>query len=337
MTKKEKELCEKIKQEMPEFTGTKAEIEKKKAMFIYIYLGKRKVFDEHFFLGNQKTKELIHKKNRKINIDEIIDNKRVACLTLSILYKRVLSDFGIDAECLILNKSQEHINNTINFSDKTSITVDLQRDLTNIQTNRKIKHFGDEKELGNDYSISLNEEEIYNLSKECGYVGSKNGYMETKIDRFKEKYKDCPPDELLQKLLQDIELSGYQADIGYIELYSYYSSLISTIAPQYNKKDINYFNCYVIKSDEKGKEYKDYTMCIYSTYKDEAKAYVYSKKDKKFIPTSLEKLDELEREGFFLGRVPTENGVRLLRKYISKEKTKKYTNNQNVDMSKYYF
>lgn len=338
MTKKEKELIEKIKQEMPEFTGTKVEIEKKIAMFIYLYLGKEKVFDEQYFLGNSKLKELTQKKNKKIGIDEIIDKKRVVCLTLSRLYQRLLNDFGINANHSIILNSQDHTNNTINFSDKTCITVDLQRDLTNIQTHRKISHFGDEKEYGNKYSVSLSDEEIHNLLKECGYVKSENEYMDAKIESFKNENKDCPPDELLQKIINDKELNNYQDDIGYIELYSYYSYLIGMIQPLFDKKDINYFNCYVKKNDENGKEYRDYTMCIYSVYKDELKAYLYSKKDKCFIPTSLEKIDNLEKNGFFLGRIPTENGVGLLRKYISKEKAKKYVNpSDKVDMAKYYF
>lgn len=337
MTKKEQEFILKIKQEMPEFTGTKVEVEKKMAMFIYLYLGKMKVFDEQYFLGNQQEKRIINKKRySRFNMDKSLERKREVCATLATLYRKILGDFGIEARNYNIDDSCDHVNNKIYFSDKTSIIVDLQRDLTNIQTHRKIKYFGTEKEYGNKYSIIFDEEEIHNLLKECGYVNSKEDYMETKIEQLKGKIENLPPDELLQKIIQDEGINNYQDDIGYIELYSYYSSLIAKIAPNYDRKDINYFNCYVRKTDEIGEEYKDYTMCIYSVYKDEVKAYLYSNKEKAFIPTSLLKLDELESKGFYLGRNSSENGAELLRNYISKEKAKKYKKGtHNVDMTKY--
>lgn len=321
MTKRERELIEKIKQEMPEFTGTRVEIEKKIAMFIYLYLGKRKVFDEQYFLGNRKEKDKIIKYNKKIKLDEIIEKRRVVCYTLSRLYKRLLDIFKIDAYNIKTSDEKDnHICNKINLSDGTSLIVDLQRDLPNIQTHSKTKYFGTEKEYGLETSECLNDEEIYNLELECGYIKDEQEYMDKRIDELKEKIQDLPPDELLQRVIEDQDINNYQKDIGYIELFSYYSALLNIINPIYNKKDINYFNCFVKKTDEKGKEYKEYTMCIYSIYKNEAKAYLYSNKDKKFMPTSLEKLDELEKNGFYLGSNPDENGVRLLRKYIT-EKT----------------
>lgn len=328
ITKIERELIQLIKREMPEFKGTKAEIEKKIAMFIYLYLGKTKVFDEHYFLGNRKEKDRIIKENKKIKTDQIIEKRRVVCYTLSRLYRRLLDIFKIEARNIKTSDEKDnHICNKINLSNGTSIIVDLQRDLPNIQTHSKTKYFGTEKEYGLENSDCLGEEEIYNLERECGYVNDKQEYMDTKIDNLKEKLQDLPPDELLQKVIEDKDINNYQNDIGYIELFSYYSSLLNKINPIYNKKDINYFNCFVKKTDEKGKEYKEFSMCIYSVYKDEAKAFLYSNKDKKFMPTSLEKFDELERKGLYLGAYPDENGVRLLRKYISKEvMDKKYKN-----------
>lgn len=331
MTKKERELVENIEQEMPKFTGSKAEIEKKIAMFIYLYLGKRKVFDERYFLGNRKEKDRIIKENKKIKIDEIIEKRRVVCLTLSKLYERLLRYFDVKAERLSLdeNDKDNHVCNKIKLSDGTSLIVDLQRDLNNIQTHSKTKQFGTEKEYGLENSECLEDEEIYELERECGYIKDKQDYMDTKIEELKAKVENLPPDELLQKIIEDKEINNYQKDIGYIELFSYYSALLNKINPIYNRKDINYFNCFVKKIDENGKEYKDYTICIYSIYKDEAKAYLYSQKENKFIPTPLEKLDELERNGFYLGRNPNEPGVNLLRNYISKALASKYKNIKN--------
>ena len=321
-----KEMINDIKQNMPKFSGTETEIQKQVAMYIYLYLGKRKVFDERYFLGNQKYKELMHKKNKKLNIEEISERKRIVCFTLSKLYRYILAEFGIEAENGGVITNDNHICTVIKFSNKTSIIADLQRDLFNIQTHSNTEHFGKDKDYELVVGDYLEDEEIYNLHKKCGYVSSKEDYMDCKIENFKNRVKDLPPDTLLQEIMKDKELNNYQDDIGYIELFTYYTSLIRKIAPEEDKKGINYFNCYVNRIDEKGEEYKDYTMCIYSIYKDEVKTYLYSNKEKRFIPTSLLKLDELENHGFYLGRVPNEQGVRLIRKYISKEKIKKYLN-----------
>ena len=40
MTKKEEELVEKIKNKIPKFTGSQVDIEKKIAMYLYLYIGK---------------------------------------------------------------------------------------------------------------------------------------------------------------------------------------------------------------------------------------------------------------------------------------------------------
>lgn len=320
------ELLLGIKENMPEFLGDKAEIQKQIAMYIYLYLGKRKVFDERYFLGNQKYKDLMHKKNKKLTIEEICKKRRLVCYTLSKLYRYLLSEFGIEAVNGGVVKNDNHVCTVIKFCDKTSVIADLQRDLVNIQTHSNTQHFGKDKDYEFVVGDYLEDEEIYNLHKKCGYVNSKNDYMDNSIEEFKNRVKDNPPDVILQEIMNDKELNSYQDDIGYIELFTYYSALIRRIAPEEDRKNINYFNCYVNKTDENGEEYKDYTMCIYSVYKDEAKAYLYSNKDKCFMPVSLLKLDELENHGFYLGRVPNEQGVGLLRSYISKEKVKKYLN-----------
>jgi len=66
MTKKERELVEKLRREMPEFSGSKAEIEKQIAMYIYLELGRTKVFDEHFYLADKEIQNKIIKLNARI-------------------------------------------------------------------------------------------------------------------------------------------------------------------------------------------------------------------------------------------------------------------------------
>ena len=51
-----KELIEELKQNIPDFTGTEEEKELKTALYVYVELAKRKVFDTRFY-GNIKQRE----------------------------------------------------------------------------------------------------------------------------------------------------------------------------------------------------------------------------------------------------------------------------------------
>ena len=59
MTKTEREYVTKLNAEMPEFTGNPTEVQEKIAMYIYLKLGKSKVFDERWFFGNKSEREKI--------------------------------------------------------------------------------------------------------------------------------------------------------------------------------------------------------------------------------------------------------------------------------------
>ena len=50
-----KELIEELKQNVPDFTGTEEEKELKTALYVYVELAKRKVFDTRFY-GNIKQR-----------------------------------------------------------------------------------------------------------------------------------------------------------------------------------------------------------------------------------------------------------------------------------------
>lgn len=328
MTKKE--IIEYLKQNMPEFTGDRIEKEKKIAMYIYLELGKMKVFDEKYFFGNAETQEKIRRLSQraKYNIEPIAENRKVVCITLSYLYKKILKEFGINCSISIPSDGDKHVFPIINFSNGQSIIADLQQDLHNIQTRSRTEHFGHAwEENGED----LSEDEIFNIQKEIGYVKDESDYMNAKIEKLAKEVDGLQPDETLNRILNDNDVNAVLPDLGYIELYQYYKSLIFQTAEKYDRSKINYFNCYRYIGDSGEKEY---CMCIYSVYKDKVDAYLSSTKSNKFLPVTLEKLDELEHKGLFLGATQKENGVKLLRRYINKDKQKRFMEKLQLDSKK---
>lgn len=337
MTKKEKELVDKLKREMPEFTGSKAEIEKQIAMYIYLELGKTKVFDESFYLADVETQKKIIKLNARIKTsrNSLIKNRKVTCLKISNLYKMLLRDFRIRCITARLHPQSSHYYNAIKLSDGSMIVADLQKDLFNIQTRCKTQFFGYEYKKGKIVAEGLTEEEVFKLHKACGYVNKKEDYMDEKIKELASRLNGLPPDQLLAELLNDKEVNKFQDDIGYIEFFKYYSKLIKKVAPMYDSKEIKYFNCYRRKDVGKRKTEKDYLMCIYAEYNNELSIYLFNQAEKCFKKVDLETMERLEKQGLILGKSQNEKGMKSLREHMNNmivdRYKKKYANNYDRD------
>ena len=328
MLKREKELVQKIKEQMPQFEGNKAEVEKNIAMFIYLMLGKEKVYDENFFLADFEAKNKMIKlhEKRKYTLNSIIKDRKLSCIQMADLYAKVLGDFKIKSKVERVNRGCAHYFNVIKFSDGEAIVADLQKDLPNIQTRSKIKYFGEKYIRGNEKisNEKMSENELIQMQKNCHYIENDSDYMDVQILSLAEKLKGLSPDKMLEEILKDDKVNKLQEDIGYIEFYNYYSHLIGKVARDYDKKQIDYFNCYRKRIDENGKTVKDYTMCIYSLTDDKADIYLYSQTDKSFKKTDIEKLKQIENQGLVLGKSQSEKGLQKLRKYMSEQTLKRY-------------
>ena len=72
-----KEVIEELKNKMPTFNGTDEEIEIKTALYLYIEVAKLKEFDERYFWGNQKARDIAYKQSiaDSKNMDEVIKKR----------------------------------------------------------------------------------------------------------------------------------------------------------------------------------------------------------------------------------------------------------------------
>ena len=320
MTKTERQYVTKLNSEMPEFTGTPTEVEMKIAMYVYLKLGKSKTFDEKWFFANRAERQKMRKVNKKEkkNLDLIIKKRKLVCLTISSLYARLLKDFGLKCKTENLYDHDEHMSNIITLSNGEKLVVDLQKDLEYIQTKSKTQNFGYIYRNGLLTGKKLSDEELFELHKSCGYVEKEEDYMDARIKEFSKKVEGLEADEVLEKILFDRSLKGYQKDIVYIELLKHYTRIIHKVAPKMDKTKIHSCNCYRKVSGEKGTDEKEYIMCFYSIVDDKVKAYMYSNIGKCFKPIELETFAKLEKDGLFIGKNPQEDGAVLLRKYINK-------------------
>lgn len=319
MTKKE--IVQYLKQNMPTFTGNKIEKEKKMAMYIYLELGKMKAFDEKYFFGNSKTKDKIYKmaKCAKYNVDSVAQKKKIVCVSLAYLCKSIYSEFGIKSYISTPNGGDKHIYNIIQFSDGKKIKADLQQDLSNIQTKSRTTSFAQGYDCAEENLDVFSNEEIYEIQRQLGYVNDSSEYMDEKISDLAKKVRDLPPDKLLETVINDKEISRFNEQLEYIELYKHYRGVFYKTAGQYDKRNIYYCNCYRKTQDS---DEKQYSMCIYSIYKDKIKAYLSSSKNNQFMEVDLRTLINLENQGLFIGAMQKENGVKLLQKHMNLERKK---------------
>lgn len=328
MSKREKELVKELKEQMPRFTGSKVEIEKKIAMYIYLKLGKAKVFDEGFFLADKETKKKIVRlcRIRKTRKDKIIKNKKITCLSIANLYKMLLRDFHIRCLTTRLHPQSDHYYNVIKFSDGNLLVADLQKDMYNIHTGCKTEFFGHSYKKGQIIEDGMPEDEVFELQKACGYVQDKDDYTDKKIDDLKQKLKDLPPDKTLEGIMSNTEINNLSNDIGYIEFYKYYQKILKVVAPNYYNFEIQTFNCYRKRENERKRIEKDYSMCIYSEYNGKLEIYLEDNQEKRFEKVDLEKLEKLEKEGLTLGRTQEETGLQPIRNHMKQMIIDRYKN-----------
>lgn len=302
-----KELVEYLKKNMPFFSGSEEKQEIKKALYIYIELGKIKAFDERYFFGNSETKKKMVKKARTgfKNMDELASKKKITCITLTKLYCDILKEFNIDAYESQPTMEDDHIYPIIRFKKGKNCIADLQSDLTNIQTRSRLsgfKYYEDEKE---------NQEFLTKFLIELGYITKEEDYKDEKINNLKQKLEGLNVQELLEKILSDDDINSDNMDMGIVEINTFYRGVLKKLIKEDLDNKVHIFNCYRIKEGE-----KSYTPCIFSEYKNNVRCYLFSKKYNRFILVTLEQMESLENQGLVLGAREKENGSKKLKKYI---------------------
>lgn len=317
MTKNE--IIDKIKSEMPDFTGTDIDVEIKRALYAYITLGKMKSFDERYFLGNIFTRRKTideAKKDRK-DIDKVAKKRKVVCVTLSYLYREILESLGIKNFIEQDNEFDDHINNVIVLRNGKAIIADLQLDLYCIHTKMRPRFF---KALGK--NNILPKEKLDSMLVEIGYIDSVEDYRDSIVSNLKERVKDLPPEDALKIIMESNETYGGMEGVETSEAYKYYVALREEVLDKQTSKKIFQFSC--AKIDKDGNE-SDYTFCIFPDTGDyrTVTPYIYSVKNGKMIPCDLETLQKLENEGLKLGNFKTKRRVRNLKKYISENEKAK--------------
>lgn len=287
-----------------------------KARYIYIALGKEKSYDEEFWFANSKMRQKIFKSKHSIQIcfDKLIQNKKVLCTSISKIYSVILKQIGIENYIERDDLSDEHMYVILNIEGK-KILADLQRDLSNIQSNKKTAYFGTkayESIYGDDFD-EINKNELEEIDKKIGYISVRKGYLNDDIFYLKslvKKQKDLysKVDIILKKAGECSE----SENIGYIESVQYYKWILSECLDEKELRNVINTNCYRENNNE-----KQYVSCLSVNGKNGYKRYIYSSKEKRYIGISDEKINQFMCEGL---KIVPKNSFPKLKKINREER-----------------
>lgn len=316
-----KKMIQRLKQNMPRGLN---EIET--IRYIYIFLGKEKAFDTQYFYGNKKAKRKIVRLAHmtKENIEATENKKNITCISLSYLFQDILKSFGIN--CSIVEDEyygDGHVMIIINLSDGSSIKTDLQQDLQNIQAGLCTEHFATEYKS---YRFNIiSQDELKEIDKKIGYI--KKDYRNQDVENLKSQMQGMNVHQALEYiLLNPVVYEGVEMQ-GQIERRKYYKAIFEKVLNPYKQQRIYTVVCF----REKENQVRDYSLCVYSYENNEIRPYVYSEKEERFVPVSIQKLIELQEEGLKINPNKKGEGVNLLKKYI--ENYKKRQNQKDDDLS----
>lgn len=287
-----------------------------KARYVYIRLGKEKSYDEEYWFANSKTREKIFKTKHstKIDFDKLVQNKKVLCTSISKIYSVILNKLRIDNHIERPDLSDEHVYVVLNIEGKR-ILADVQRDLSNIQANKKTVYFGTKvyDNMYDDKYHEISQTELEIIDKKIGYLSIKKDNLDNEIFYLKHLVKKQK--NLYSKVDLILKKASFYAeseDLGYIESVQYYKWILAQCLDEKELRNITNTNCYRDNKNE-----RQYVSCFSVNGGNGYERYIYSSKEKKYLKVSDEKLNQLINEGL---KVVRNNSFPRLKKINREER-----------------
>ncbi len=313
-----KEMINKIIEEMPEsvYTGTEEEREIKLALYVYVQLGKMKSVDEKIYWakGNTIYNMIKEAKKDSKDLERLAKKRKLICISMANLYKKVLNILGITCEVRRGEPPDEHLDNIITLKSGRKIFADLQLDLYNIKTKKRLECF---KAIGKDNF--LNEYDLTHYLMNVGYIFDYEDYRENKIASIKNRVTSLLTKDALATILGSSEVYKEIEGLDVSEAYIYYRKILSEVLDSKKFNNIYEFPCYIL---DKNKEPNYFTFCIFAdtgNYKT-LMPYLYSSRYGRMLACDLKTLDQLQKRGLCLGASKFSRGRRKINNYIEQAK-----------------
>lgn len=280
---------------------------------IYIEIGKNKTFDVRYYFGNTATQKQIYRLAKKgTGVEDRLEDREIICYSLARQCEYIFKKLGYNCTVTHEPKELEHVFNILTLKNGDRIKLDLQADLEFIQTGRRTRHFG----TTDDEYVLLTEvptEEVERADRNIGYTSETGEYTDEVISSIIADLSGLPLKDKVTKFIGDENIINISADMGYMQQYSFYYKMLTSLAENEIWKKLYIFPCKVSQ--------EEYTSCIFIREQDPT-VFLYSNKHNRFLNVDIERIPDLQEEGLRLGVRGTENGVKLLRRAITERKRK---------------
>lgn len=267
-----------------------------KARYIYIELGKLASFDADYWHGNTKTQKRIYTRAMRepINFEKMKENRKIICITLSRMYPVLLKEIGIEAQLIQEDDDDPHVTDYVKLGEKW-YKMDLQRDLSYIQTNRKTKHFGRKCLRGQE---EISEEELERIDRKLGYISEEIDYTDNYLWMLKKAVSTGADIKTKMELILSSAIQYKDiSEMKIVERTKYYLWLLQQcLKPEeYSKVSEGAF---YRERKEEGETIREYTSCISADEgKDNYQRYLFSEKENKYLEITEETLTKFMEEG----------------------------------------
>ena len=316
-----KEMMDKIIDGIPEsvYTGTQEEIEIKLALYVYTELGKLKSVDERIYWANGKIAYRIVQQSREDSkdINKLAGKRKLICISIANLYKRILNRLGIQCETRRGEPPDVHLDNVITLRSGRKILADLQLDLYNVRTKRKLECF---KAIGKEDFLDDNTLTDYLMS--VGYIFDSQDYRNNKVKDIKKKIRFLSAKEALANIVGSDEVYKGIEGIDVSEAYIYYKETLAQLLDRKRFREIYRFPCYVL---DQNKEPRYSTFCFFAdtgNYRNLV-PYLYSTKYGRMLVCDLDTLGNLQDEGLHFGSSQFSRSGRKIERYIQQARAGK--------------
>lgn len=288
---------------------------------IYIEIGKNKTFDVRYYFGNTATQKQIYRLAKKrTGVEDRLDDREIICYSLARQCEYIFKKLGYSCTVTHEPKELEHVFNILTLKNGDRIKLDLQADLEFIQTRRRTRHFG----TTDDEYVLLTEvptEELERVDRNIGYTSETGEYTDEVINSVISNLSDLPLAERVTSFINDEDIIKISADMGYMQQYSFYYKMLTSLAENEIWKKLYIFPCKMSQ--------EEYTSCIFIR-EQEPTVFLYSNKHNKLLSVDIDKIPDLQEEGLKLGVRGTENGVKLLKRAITERKRKLEDSEQSL-------
>lgn len=280
---------------------------------IYIEIGKNKTFDVRYYFGNTATQKQIYRLAKKrTGVEDRLNDREIICYSLARQCEYIFKKLGYSCTVTHEPKELKHVFNILTLKNGDRIKLDLQSDLEFIQTGRRTRHFGT---TDDEYILlsEIPEDEIACADRNIGYTNENGEYTDEVINSVISNLSDLPLAERVTSFINDEDIIKISADMGYMQQYSFYYKMLTSLAENEIWKKLYIFPCKMSQ--------EEYTSCIFIR-EQEPTVFLYSNKHNRFLNVDIEKIPDLQEEGLRLGVRGTENGVKLLRRAITERRRK---------------